>query len=61
MAKEGQVKWEMKLLVSRPSAVSRLSPSWSLPTVTTDKTCTYHACLILIALKIAEWNVRCKT
>ena len=36
------MKWEMKLLVSRPNAVSRLSPSWSLPTVTTDKTCTTH-------------------
>ena len=50
MAKEGQVKWEMKLLVSMPSAVSRLSPSWSFPTVTTDKTCTHPACLIYRAL-----------
>ena len=46
-AKDGQVKWEMKLLVSTPNAVSRLSPSWSLPTVTTDKTCTTHASTLL--------------
>ena len=42
IAKEGQVKCEMKLELSMPKAVSRLSPSWSFPIVTTDRTCTTH-------------------